>query len=207
MSIWKVSNLCFNSWSSKQSNWQCYQTTIRNLPSVGTEWLYKLAWWVFWDWGGVYMRKLAQARVSYCNDFLISYRVYWMTSSFHISLFEGIHSMVRKYMCYSKSQTLHMPLPVAVYRPTDFTLNVWLFPIEMILLWCFVPEWISHLGTSNRVNLPLRLLTWGDHGPMQMNWHLLVIINQLWYIKAPSCTSLKKIKNWMVNSKVHWYVS
>ena len=82
MSIWKVSNLCFNSWSSKQSNWQCYQTTIRNLPSVGTEWLYKLAWWVFWDWGGVYMRKLAQARVSYCNGFLISYRVYWMTSYF-----------------------------------------------------------------------------------------------------------------------------
>ena len=34
MSIWKVSNLCFNSWSSKQSNWQCYQNTIRNLPSV-----------------------------------------------------------------------------------------------------------------------------------------------------------------------------
>ena len=195
MSIWKVSNLCFNSWSSKQSNWQCYQTTIRNLPSVGTEWLYKLAWWVFWDWGGVYMRKLAQARVSYCNGFLISYRVYWMTSSFHISLFEGIYSMVRKYMCYSKSQTLRMRYPLqSTGRP-------------MILLWCFVPEWISHLGTSNRVNLPLRLLTWGDHGPMQMNWHLLVIINQVWYIKAPSCTSLKKIKNWMANSKVHWYVS
>ena len=38
---------------------------------------------------GVYMRKLAPARVSYRDDFLISYRVYIMTESFHISLFEG----------------------------------------------------------------------------------------------------------------------
>ena len=38
---------------------------------------------------GVYMRKLAPARVSYRDDFLISYRVYIMTGSFHISLFEG----------------------------------------------------------------------------------------------------------------------
>ena len=35
------------------------------------------------------MRKLAPARVSYRHDFLISYRVYMMTGSFHISLFEG----------------------------------------------------------------------------------------------------------------------
>ena len=39
--------------------------------------------------GGVYIRKLAPARVSYRDDFLISYRVYMMTGSFHISLFEG----------------------------------------------------------------------------------------------------------------------
>ena len=38
---------------------------------------------------GVYMRKLAPARVSYRDDFFISYRVYIMTGSFHISLFEG----------------------------------------------------------------------------------------------------------------------
>ena len=38
---------------------------------------------------GVYMRKLAPARVSYRHDFLISYRVYMMTGLFHISLFEG----------------------------------------------------------------------------------------------------------------------
>ena len=34
------------------------------------------------------MRKLAPARVSYRDDFLISYRVYMMTGSFHISLFD-----------------------------------------------------------------------------------------------------------------------
>ena len=37
------------------------------------------------------MRKLAPARVSYRDDFLISYRVYMMTGSFHISLFKGTH--------------------------------------------------------------------------------------------------------------------
>ena len=37
---------------------------------------------------GVYKRKLALARVSYQDDFLIAYRVYMMTGSFHISLFE-----------------------------------------------------------------------------------------------------------------------
>ena len=39
--------------------------------------------------GGVYMRKLTPARVSYQDDFLISYRIYMMTGPFHISLFEG----------------------------------------------------------------------------------------------------------------------
>ena len=34
------------------------------------------------------MRKLASARVSYRDDFFISYRVYVMTGSFHISSFE-----------------------------------------------------------------------------------------------------------------------
>jgi len=35
------------------------------------------------------MRKLAPARVSYRDDFFISYRVNIMTGSFHIVLFEG----------------------------------------------------------------------------------------------------------------------
>ena len=35
------------------------------------------------------MRNLTPVRVSYRDDFLISYRVYVMTGSFYISLFEG----------------------------------------------------------------------------------------------------------------------
>ena len=35
------------------------------------------------------MRKLALVRVSYRDDFLILHRVYIMTESFRISLFEG----------------------------------------------------------------------------------------------------------------------
>jgi len=35
------------------------------------------------------MRKLAPARVSHWDNFLISYRVYMMTGSFHILLFNG----------------------------------------------------------------------------------------------------------------------
>ena len=35
------------------------------------------------------MRKLTPVRVSYRDDFSISYRVYIMIGSFHISLFEG----------------------------------------------------------------------------------------------------------------------
>ena len=35
------------------------------------------------------MRKLAPARVSYRDDFLISFHVYMMSESFHISLCEG----------------------------------------------------------------------------------------------------------------------
>ena len=38
----------------------------------------------YFSLGGVYMRKLAPARVSYRHDFLISYRVYMMTGLFHI---------------------------------------------------------------------------------------------------------------------------
>ena len=35
------------------------------------------------------MRKLAPARVSYRDNLFVSYRVYIMTGSFHMLLFEG----------------------------------------------------------------------------------------------------------------------
>ena len=75
------------------------------------------------------MRKLAPVRVSYRDDFLISYRVYMMTGSFHISSFEG---------------TLHVD-KIRVYpfqstnRPISHR-NGWSFRVYMISLRGFVPE-------------------------------------------------------------------
>ena len=53
------------------------------------------------------MGKLAPARVSYHDEFFISYHVHTMTGSFHISLFDGT-LYVDKYTCDSKLQTLRM---------------------------------------------------------------------------------------------------
>ena len=63
--------------------------------------------------GGVYMRKLAPARVSYRDDFLISYRVYMLTGSFHISYLKvhlHLHMLI-KCTSDSKWQTLRMRYP------------------------------------------------------------------------------------------------
>ena len=77
---------------------------------------------------GVYMRKLAPARVSYWDDFLISYRVYIMTESFHILLFEGARVIQNRkhYACATRSSISHR--------------NGWSFRVYMIPLPDFVPE-------------------------------------------------------------------
>ena len=72
-------------------------------------------------WGGVYMRKLPPAQVSYRDDFFISYRVYMMTGSFHILLFEGtLH--IDKIHVWFKIANINHALLVPVYWQTDFTL-------------------------------------------------------------------------------------
>ena len=85
------------------------------------------------------MRKLAPARVSYRDDFLISYRVYMMTGSFRISLFEGtLHD--DKITCDSKSQTLRMRYSFqSTGRPISHR-NGWTFRVYMIPLRNLVPE-------------------------------------------------------------------
>ena len=70
--------------------------------------------------GGVYMRKLASARVSYQDDFLISYRAYMMTGPFRLSLFEGILHVDKIHVWFKIANITHA-LPVPVYRQTDFT--------------------------------------------------------------------------------------
>ena len=69
--------------------------------------------------GGVYMRKVAPARVSHWDDFLISYRVYMMTGSFHILLFNGTFHIDKIHVCFKIANITHA-LPVPVYRQTDF---------------------------------------------------------------------------------------
>ena len=66
------------------------------------------------------MRKLAPARVSYWDDFLISYHVYIVTGSFRISLFRGTFH-VDKIQLWFKIANIAHALPVPVYRQTDFT--------------------------------------------------------------------------------------
>ena len=66
------------------------------------------------------MRKLTPARVSYRDDFLISYRVYIMTGSFHISLFKGTLRVDKIHVWFKIASITHA-LPVPVYRQTDFT--------------------------------------------------------------------------------------
>ena len=86
------------------------------------------------------MRKLVLARVSYRDDFLISYRVYIMCRSFYISLFEGtLDFMLIKYTCHSKSQTLRMRYPFqSTGRPISHR-NGWSFRVYLIPLQDFVP--------------------------------------------------------------------
>ena len=70
------------------------------------------------------MRKLAPPRVSYRDDFLISYRVYMMAGSFCISLFEGTLHVDKMHVCFKIANIMHA-LPVPVYRQTDFNRNGW----------------------------------------------------------------------------------
>ena len=57
-----------------------------------------------------YMRKLAPTRVSYRDDFFISYLVYIMTESFHISLFEGtLHVVIQNHKHYACATRSSLP--------------------------------------------------------------------------------------------------
>ena len=70
--------------------------------------------------GSVYIRKLAPARVSHWDDFLISYRVYMMTGSFHILLFKGTFHVDKIHVWFKSANITHAQ-PIPVYRQTDFT--------------------------------------------------------------------------------------
>ena len=106
-----------------------YFTIVKQLqktylpPENAERWVLKLVRHTYSPFGGVYMRKLAPARVLYRNDFLISYRVlihYDCVISY--LLFEGtLH--VDKIHAWFKIANITHALPVPVYRQTDFTPN------------------------------------------------------------------------------------
>jgi len=66
------------------------------------------------------MRKLAPARVSHWDDFLLSYHVFMMTGSFHILSLNGTFHVDKIHVCFKSANITHA-LPVPVYRQTDFT--------------------------------------------------------------------------------------
>ena len=97
------------------------------------------------------MRKLTLVRVSYWDDFLISYGIYIMTGSFHISLFEGtLHD--DKIHVWFKIATLRMRYPFQSTGRPIWHRNGWTFCVYMIPLQDFVPEWNSCPGTRTGVN-------------------------------------------------------
>ena len=89
------------------------------------------------------MRNLEPARVSCRDDFFISYRVYIMTGSFHISLFESTLHADKIHVRFKIAKKIKIAnitnaLPVPVYRQTDFTPKG--VVVYMIPLRDFVPE-------------------------------------------------------------------
>ena len=66
------------------------------------------------------MGKLAPVRVSYRDDFLISYRVYRLMSHFISLLYEGTFH-VDKIQEQAKIADIMHALPIPVYWQTDFT--------------------------------------------------------------------------------------
>ena len=64
------------------------------------------------------MRKFTLVRVSFRDDFLISYLIYIMTWSFQISLFEGTLHDDKIHVIQNRNITNALPIPV--YRETNF---------------------------------------------------------------------------------------
>ena len=94
--------------------------------------------------GGVYVRKLAPVRVSYRDDFLISYRVYKF-ACFSLSHEQNDNAILN-------CQKLRMRYPFQFTgRPISHR-NKWSFRVYMIPLRKFVPEWNSRSITTAGVN-------------------------------------------------------
>ena len=100
------------------------------------------------------MRKLLSARVSLRDDFFISYRVYIMTGSFHVSLLEGTLRVDKIHVRFKITNIMH-ELPVPVYQQTDLT-------PKLLVISCLqdtVTGFHTGLKSSPQYN------NWGEHMP------------------------------------------
>ena len=84
------------------------------------------------------MRKLAPARVLNRDEVWISYGVYMITGSFHISLFEGTLHVDKIHVLFKIANITHALL-VPVCRHTDFTLACSSSPSTFHLFPYFAP--------------------------------------------------------------------
>ena len=95
------------------------------------------------------MRKLASAQVSYRDDF--SYRVYMITVSFHILLFDGTLHVDKMHVWFKIANVTHaLPVPD---RPISHR-NAWSFRVYIIPFRDFLQVWNSRPGTTTGVNSP-----------------------------------------------------
>ena len=121
--------------------------------------------------GGVYMRKLAPARVSYRDDSLILYRVYIMTGSFHIALFESTLYVDKIHVWFKIANIRHV-LPVPVYWHSNFT------PIQVV---------VSRLhGTVARFRTGVKFSPWyNNRGELTLRW-----LAPAWHFVVVSCQQI-----------------
>ena len=93
--------------------------------------------------------------------FFISYRVYIMTGSFHISLFEGTPHVDKIHVRLKITNITHA-LPFPVYWQTDFT------PKRVVIsrlhdTGAFLLEWNCRPGTTTGVNSRRHDILWWYH--------------------------------------------
>ena len=112
------------------------------------------------------MRKLAPARVSYRDNFLISYRIYMVTGSFHISLFDGTLHVDKMHVWFKIAKITHA-LPIPVYRQTDF------IPKRVVV--SSLHDTVARFHTG--VKFSPRYKNQGEFTPgwLALAWHFLVV--------------------------------
>ena len=108
--------------------WSCrFQIRLMFKVTFTRQWLKHLTGhfvhtelWTAWRLRGCLHEKTSPGASFIPGRLFISYRVYMITGSFHISLFEGTLHVDKIHIRFKIANITHA-LPVPVYRQTDFT--------------------------------------------------------------------------------------